>query len=345
MSAQSYDLSTPAPLPREAAKRLAAMRETLAEEMRLHLRRLLRMKIEISVVAPDVARVRHFATFLGGKAWWFSGGSKADPAGRSVLVGCAPGLIYAGIDRILGGPGTVSAPNKLPTQIEFELGTRFLRDVFHGLSQALALPPLHLEIAPHLPLSEPLLTYIPDLEEPFARIAWKVKVLDQEHELLLCISRKLLESAETGAEEKKVSTRHLSGPVAGSPIELMVELARCRLSVDEAAQLEKGDVVLFDLPPGEPIDVKVQDRARFRARLGTHDGRYAVEVVEVADESPAREGEAPKPAPETPAAGKATAGKAAAASAGATSSAGAKPNAKPIPKSPAVPAAPRPPSA
>jgi flagellar motor switch protein FliM len=282
------------------------------------------------VVAPDVARVRHFSSFLGAKAWWFAGGSKADPAGRSVLVGCAPGLIYAGIDRILGGPGTVTAPDKLPTQIEFDLGTRFLRDVFLGLSQALSLPPLHLEIAPHRPLSEPLLTYIPDLEEPFARIAWKVKVLDHEHELLLCISRKLLESAETTDEERKVSARHLSAPVAGSPIELLVELARCRLSVDEAAQLAKGDVVLFDLPPGEPIDVKVQERARFRARLGTHDGRYAIEVVEVADESATREGEAPKSV-EPPAT------KAAAATASAKA-----PSAKPAAKAPTSAPAARP---
>lgn len=306
---RDYDLSTPAPLPRAAAERLAALRETLAEEMRIHLRRVLRLRTEVSVVEPDVVRVRHFAGFLGGKAWWFAGGSRSDPAGRAVLVGCAPGLVYAGIDRILGGPGTVAASSKLPTQIEFELGTRFLRDVFVGLAQAVALPPLHLEIAPHEPLAEPLLTYIADLEEPFARIAWKVKVLDHEHDLLLCISRRLLAAAEPRREEAKVAASRLSAPVAASPVELMVELARCRLAVDEAARLEKGDVILFDLPPGEPIDVKVQDRARFKARLGTHEGRYAVEVIEVTDAG----GNADRPA--TPSDG-AAATKAAAATVG-----------------------------
>ena len=92
-TAQGYDLSTPAPLSRETAKRLAVLQDTLAEEMRVHLRRLLRLRLEVSVVAPDVARLRHFASFLNGRAWWYAGGSKADPAGRSVLCGCAPGLI------------------------------------------------------------------------------------------------------------------------------------------------------------------------------------------------------------------------------------------------------------
>ncbi len=309
---ESYDLSTPAPLPREASQRLAAIRETLAEEMRIHLRRLLRLRTAVSVVSPEVVRVRHFASFLDGKAWWFAGGSKADPQGRSVLIGCAPSLIYVAIDRTLGGAGRVTAPAKLPTQIEFELGTRFLRDVFVGLAKALTLPPLHLAVAPHGPLAEPLLTYIPDLEEPFARIRWKVRVLDQEHELLLCISRRLLEAAETKHEEVRASARELSGPVASSPIELMVEFARCRLSVDEAANLTRGDVVLFDVPPGEPIDVKVQGRTRFRGRLGTHDDRLAVEVTDVVvEESMAATSTAAKSGAAAPA----VAGKAAAASA------------------------------
>jgi len=302
---QNYDLSTPAPLPRESAKRLAALQESFAEVMRIHLRRLLRLRTEVKVTAPDVARVRHFANFLAGKAWWFAGGSKGDPTGRSVLVGCAPGLIYTAIDRTLGGAGKATTPARLPTAIEFELGTRFLREVFDGLAGALALAPLHLLVAPHEALAEPLLTYLPDLEEPYARIAWKVKVFEQEHELLLCISRRLLAAAEPKDVEARVANRNLSAPVAGAPIELMVELARCRLRVDEAAKLEKGDVVLFDLPPGEPIDVKVQGKTRFRARLGTHDGRYAVEVVDVTEPAPPAE----QARAQAQAAGAATSGK------------------------------------
>jgi flagellar motor switch protein FliM len=293
--ARAYDLSTPAPLPREAARRMPALRDVLSEEMRVHLRRLLRLRTSVSVVAPDVARVRHFSSFLEGKAWWFSGGSRADPAGRSVLIGCAPSLIYVAIDRILGGPGSAAPSGKLPTQIEFDLGMRFLRDVFQGLAEALLLPPLHLAVAPHGPLAEPLLTYIPDLEEPFARILCKVKVLEREHELLLCVSRKLLEAAEPKGEEARVVAGQLSAPVAGAPIEVLVELARCRLAVDEAAQLTRGDVVLFDLPPGEAIDVKVQGRTRFRARLGTHDGRYAIEVTDVMERDAAPNASASKP--------------------------------------------------
>jgi flagellar motor switch protein FliM len=278
-----YDLSTPAPLPREVGKRLLAQKETLAEEMRIALRKLLRLKTEVTVTAPVVVRVRHFSAFADGKAWWMSGGSKEEPAGKSVLLGCSPGFVYAAIDRTLGGTGASTAPEKPPTAIEFEFGMRFLRDVFVALANALQLPPLALAVAPHRPLNEPLLTYIPDLEEPFARISWKVKLLDQEHELLLCIARRLLEAAEPKQEAARAISGELAAPVAESPIELLVELARCRLKVEDAARLQAGDVVLFDLPPGEPLDVKVQNRSRFRARLGTHDGRYAIEVVDVVD--------------------------------------------------------------
>ena len=279
-----YDLSTPAPLPREVGKRLLAQKETIAEQMRIALRKLLRLKTEVTVEAPLVARVRHFAAFAEGKAWWIAGGAKDAPAGKSVLLGCSPGLVYAAVDRTLGGPGTATPPDKPPTAIEFEFGMRFLRDVFTALAGSLNVAPLSIAVTPHQPLSEPLLTYIPDREEPFARIAWRVKVLDREHELLLCIARRLLEAAEPKQETATAAAGALAGPVASASIELLVELARCRLKIEEAARLAKGDIVLFDLPPGEPLDVKVQGKSRFRARLGTHDGRYAIEVTDVVGE-------------------------------------------------------------
>ena len=295
-----YDLSTPAPLPREAGKRLLAQKETIAEQMRIALRKVLRLRTEVAVEAPVVARVRHFATFADGKAWWYGGGAKDDPAGKGVLLGCSPGLVHVAIDRTLGGPGTGAAPGKPPTAIEFEFGMRFVRDVFQALCGALHFAPLALAVTPHQPLNEPLLTYMPDREEPFARISWKVKVHDQEHELLLCIARRLLEAAEPKQEVARAAGGALSGPVAAASIELLVELARCRLKIEKTARLAKGDIVLFDLPPGEPIEVKVQGKARFRARLGTHDGRYAIEVTDVIGEEPAPAA-ATKPAAPAPA--------------------------------------------
>jgi len=312
---QTYDLSTPAPLPREAARRLATQRESLAEELRIHVRRLLRMRTEVTVGDADVARVRHFSSFHGGKAWWYSGAGTGERAERAVLLGCAPDLVYAAIDRTLGGPGHAKSTGKPPTAIETELGMRFLRDVFAGFTRALAMPPVQLTLAPSRPLTEPLLTFMPDLEEPFARIPWKVKLFDQEHELLFCVSRRLLQAAEPKPEERHASSDAMTPPLASAPIELMVELARCRLSIDEASALAPGDVVLFELPPGEPIDVRIQGKPRFRAKLGTHEKRYAIEVTQLLEEAPAPPPAVPAPAP----------AKASSAAAGAKAGGGAAP--------------------
>ncbi|MSR46810.1 MAG: hypothetical protein EXS13_07085 [Planctomycetes bacterium] len=291
--AELYDLSTPAPLRLDAARRLETQREPLAEQMRIHVRRLLRVRTEASVGAADVARVRQFAGFAGGKAWWYSGGSKEDPGGRSVLLGCSPDLVYAAIDRTLGGTGQAKATGKPPTTIEFELGMRFLRDIFAGLARALELPPLQLLLAPAKPLNEPPLTFMPDLEEPFARIPWKVKLFDQEHELLLCVSHRLLQRAEPKPELVARTSDEIAPSVANAPLELLVELARCRLTLNEAAALAPGDVVLFELPPGESIEVRVQGKPRFRAKLGTHEGRYAISVTQVLEPEVAATSTAP----------------------------------------------------
>ncbi len=303
-TARAYDLSTPAPLPRDVERRLDTQREILAEGMRIHVRRMLRQRVEVTVGVPDVVRVRQFADFHSGRAWWFTGGSKADAAGRSVLLGCAPDLVYAAIDRQLGGTGQASATGRPPTAIEFQFGMRFVRDLFVGLSKAMALPPAQLEFAPERALTEPLITFMPDLQEPFARIPWKVKLHDREHELLLCVACRLLRTSESRPEKLQSSLADVQPSVASSPLELIAELARCRLTLDEAATIAPGDVISFDLPPGEPIVVRMQGKPRFRAKLGTHGGRYALSITELLDAS-AAEPSAPKAAPKAVAPGKA----------------------------------------
>jgi flagellar motor switch protein FliM len=276
-----YDLSTPAPMPREAERRFEAQRVSLAEHLRVHLRRLLRLRVEASVGSADVARVRQFVSDRSGSFWWYSGGSVENPDDRSVLLAVAPDLVYAAIDRVLGGTGQAKATGKPPTDIEFEFGMRFMRELLAGIAAALQLPPLQLSIVPRRALAESPLTFMPDLEEPFARIPWRVKLFDAEHELLLCVSRRLLASSEPKPEEAMRPTEEMQAPLANAPLELMAELARCRLTLDEAGALQKGDVVLFELPPGEPIEVQVQGKPRFRAKLGTHEGRYAISITQL----------------------------------------------------------------
>src|SRR5262249_35227733 len=160
--------------------------------------------------------------------------------------------VYAAVDRTLGGPGTATPPDKPATAIEFEFGMRFLRDVFAALAGALQVAPLSVAVTPHQPLGEPLLTYLPDREEPFARVAWRARCPGGGPGPWSCTARRPLGGAGPRHGAAAAAGGALAGPVASASVELLVELARCRLRIDEGARLAKGDVVLFDLPPGEP---------------------------------------------------------------------------------------------
>ncbi|MEM6733455.1 MAG: FliM/FliN family flagellar motor switch protein [Myxococcota bacterium] len=75
-------------------------------------------------------------------------------------------------------------------------------------------------------------------------------------------------------------TRHwvLEG-VKESPVDFIAVLGRVALSMDELEALRVGDVMWLDSGRSEPIDVEIQDVAKFRAEPVHRNGMLSVELV------------------------------------------------------------------
>lgn len=275
-----YDYATPAPLREEAQEILAAHRSTLREGIRRSVYQRIRLLAVVRCGEPTMVRGKQLAEFSHGRAWWYSGGLDQDPRSQKVLFGCEPGLTYCAIDRVLGGAGAVLLPLRQPSDIERHVGNQFLADFFGDLAAVLAVTPLGLKVKGAGPVNEPLPSFLKDPEGPFVRIPVFLESSQGTHELVVCIARDVLEQSAHHQVEKGPVPDRLSQPVAGSRMSLSAVLASCRLSVEEVAGLETGDVILFDELPGGLLDLRLKGQVKFRARLGIHDGRYAVEVLE-----------------------------------------------------------------
>ncbi len=298
---QPYNLATPTSLSPRSVERLDALREVLAERVRLSLRQSIRTGSQVAVSDIQLKRPRDLSQFAEGKAWWYSGGPESRASDKSVLVGATSSLIYSAIDRILGGSGESEPPGRVPSQLEMDLGQAFLLEMFHGLQDALSKPPLGLRVAAGTALKEPLRTFLTDLDNVL--VCWEITVTidGSEHILLLGVSRGLVEETVRIDDALDADPSNLSGDMKSATTSLVAELARCRLTVEEAADLEPGDILVFDAVPGQLVELKVQGKRKFRGRLGVHDGFYAVEVKELFDRP--REPQAPKkeePRPKNP---------------------------------------------
>jgi flagellar motor switch protein FliN/FliY len=67
------------------------------------------------------------------------------------------------------------------------------------------------------------------------------------------------------------------------PVELVVELGRMKLTLQQLASLDRDDVLDLGRAAGEPLDLVVGGRLVARAEMATTHDRVALRIVEIAD--------------------------------------------------------------
>jgi len=65
------------------------------------------------------------------------------------------------------------------------------------------------------------------------------------------------------------------------PLQLSVELGRCRMVVSEILRLGRGSVVELSKPAGEALDIYVNDRLVARGEAVMIGERYGVRITEI----------------------------------------------------------------
>jgi flagellar motor switch protein FliN/FliY len=65
------------------------------------------------------------------------------------------------------------------------------------------------------------------------------------------------------------------------PVKLALELGRTRLTVRELLQLGEGSVVKLDRPPGEPLDIYVNDCLVARGEVVVVNDRFGMRITDI----------------------------------------------------------------
>lgn len=65
------------------------------------------------------------------------------------------------------------------------------------------------------------------------------------------------------------------------PVTLSAQSGTLTLSVEQILQLQKGELLEIDYNPNNPLKVLIEDKAKFTAIPGTHNGKKAISITEV----------------------------------------------------------------
>ena len=281
---ERIDPGTPAPMPEEVLHRVDAHGPGFVEGVRMALRRVAKLGGDHRLAETGILRGRSLDPFHEGRAWWFSGGESGEAGDRSVLLGVAPGLVYSALDRKLGGSGDAAVPDRTPSPLERELGEELLGVMFEEISRGMSRPPLSLELEADRAVREPLRTFLPQLDAPYICLTLACNVAGQQHDLLFCLRRDVVEKSVLRQQPPTRDPRlraALPESVRSAQVRLEAVLGSCRLRVQDVRALQVDDIVLFDEPAGAEVTLLVEGREKFRGQLGNHDDLYAVGVTEL----------------------------------------------------------------
>ena len=259
---------------------LCARHATVADRLAERLSFLLRLPIE---VRSDVLHSQSFGRFLadvGQPAHLFVVDSPESAV--PLLLEMSPSILRPMIARLLGGdPNRLSPVRRALTEIEQRLASRLVGVLLDELceiwSDCFALPReiARIETDPHavafLPPAEPVLSAKYDLS-----------LGEHRGSIILCIPAALITTSSDETPSGKTADQ-IHHALDESLVELRVTLGTTRATAGELLRLDVGDVIVSDQPADESLKIDVDGRKQLHARPGIHEGKKAIQIERVSD--------------------------------------------------------------
>ncbi len=288
-SIKVYDFRHPDRFSKDQIRTLEMLHDQFARFMATVLSGLLRSITEVRLVSIDQLAFEEFIQSVPKPT--SINVITLSPLKGKVIVEISPALSFTAIDRLMGGSGNDTRRNRELTDIEKAIIRKIIGYILESLQEAWRAV---IRLEPTLELMETnpqvfMQLYMPT--EMIILLSFEVSIGGQTGTLSLCIpyvvvepvARQLSSRSWFSASKKESSEEVLTmieERVKGVTVEMIACLGATSLKLSELLGLRKEDVIPLRRSVNEPIDVEVENRMCFKARLGKLRRRQAVEIVE-----------------------------------------------------------------
>jgi len=293
---QPHDFRAPGFLSASQWRKLRNDHESFTLALSARLSNYLRMDIGLRLTRLETQSYRDFL------------GDRAEPTHLTIfrleplrglcLVEIHPHLGLSMVDRLLGGPGKASSVSRDLSEIEVALLDQALLMMMSEWCQRWnKLQELRPAILGHETTARYLQTSPP--AAPMLVLALEVRLGQCTEELTLAfpcatlepVLRQMMPMPAPGATD---SPRPPAAPPAkwnsnldGVTIPLAAEWPDRQVTARQLAGLKVGDVLEWDPAAANQVRLRLAQTAKFIGRLGTKDGRWAIEITASVPPSPA----------------------------------------------------------
>lgn len=285
-----YDFRRPDRFSKDHMRTLEMVHDSFARFLQASLSTYLRSLVDAKVASVQQMTYEEFINTLSNPTSINT--FTMEPLKGNAVLEVNVELMFAMIDRVLGGPGIVPKKIRELTAIEQPVVERIIVRALDNLREAWQ------KVAPIVPKleqldSNPHFVQVAAPSEIVALIALDLKVREQTGRMHLCLPYVLLEPIVPRLLAKEwISSGQKGGPTSDSMINLKrglgdttlkvtAILGHASVTVHEVLGLKAGDIVRLERNIREDLTLEIEGREKFKVKPAIVNKRKGVVITEV----------------------------------------------------------------
>lgn len=283
-----YDFKRPNRVSKEQLRAIKSIHDKLARNLASQISSIMRSIVEIRLHSVDQMTYGEFLMSLPSPTSFNVFSIK--PLDGNCVLEINPSIAFPMIDRLLGGSGEGSEPNRELTEIEINLLDAILRIVMQRLRESWS---LITDIYPNIEAKEssPNVVQVVSQNEIVIMLVMEIIIGKSSGMINICYPVIYLEPilsrlasrdvmlGETSA--KKSRNKELQTLVGRAEVVYEAILGKAMISVDEFLELDVGDILRLDRPADDRAVVTIDKKDVFLARIGLHRFRKTIKIEEL----------------------------------------------------------------
>ncbi|MGE5329252.1 MAG: flagellar motor switch protein FliM [Deltaproteobacteria bacterium] len=286
---KNHDFRKPNKFAKDHLRTLEIIHENYARLITNFLSGYLRALVQVEVISVEELSYYEFNNSISNPA--VLGIVDFSPLSGSVILEIAPNIVFALIDRILGGKGSSMQKVREYTEIELAIIERIITQLLNLMREPWENVT---QIKPKLDKIETNAQFAQVISpnEMIALITLSCKIGEIEGMINICIPYPVLETVipklstkfwfsmreKAATEESKES---LERKIESTIVPIRVVLGNAELTVGEVAEIQIGDVIQLDTNVNKDLMVYIGEIYKFNARPGVKKSRVSVKVTGV----------------------------------------------------------------
>lgn len=211
------------------------------------------------------------------------------PLSSNALLEINPRLVFAIIDRMLGGVGKTTYKARELTDIERTVTERVVMRMLELLEESWATI-VDLRFRIQNMESNPYFAQICPASDVVVVITLQVKIGDVDGFINICIPYFAIEPVidqlssqrwfvSTGSGEDGASQERIIERLSEVKVPVTVEIGHVDVTLKDILRLRVGDVIKLEETYSEPVKVRVGERVKFLGHAGIYNKKYSVKII------------------------------------------------------------------